>query len=169
MPKLNQLTGSLRQIADALAVDRSVIARLVKDRGINPIGRAGAHPTYAVRDLAAALRESDPERESPFQQLARAKAARERMKLAAEARELIPRLEVQQGYAKIMKAAAHSLDTLPDLLERDCGLSPAAIARTERAIDALRVELHRALVADGQGDTTAATDSPTRDEETPNA
>lgn len=152
MTQNQRLAGSFRQIAEALGVDRSVLSRIVKDRGIKPASGKGVRATFFVRDLADAIRDADPARESPFQQLARVKAARERIKLQQEAGQLIPREECRAGYAAAFKELARTLDTIPDVLERDCGASAAMLMRTEREIDRLRDDLYRRLVAaEGQG------------------
>jgi len=152
--KQKPLAGSLRQLSEALGEDRSTLARLVKEVEIEPVGRSGAHPTYAVRDLVAALRATgddgapDPSKMSPFARAAHYRGERDRQRLAADAGELIPVDDVHDQYSAIMKIVARTFDTLPDLLERDVGLPAAAVARLERALDAARTELHRQLVAE---------------------
>ena len=39
------------------------------------------------------------------------------------------------------KAVVQSLETLPDILERDCGLSPGALVRVQQVIDDLRDQM----------------------------
>ena len=39
------------------------------------------------------------------------------------------------------KAVVMVLETLPDVLERDCALSPAAVARVQSVIDDLRDQM----------------------------
>lgn len=140
------LAGSERQIADALGVDRSVIARLVKAHRIRAAGRAGRYPTYYVRDLAARLREQDPSRLSPFERAAHFKALNEELRARERAGELCERHDVERQFTAQAGLFKRMADTLPDLLERDVGLTSAAVARVERAVDAFRIELHRQLL-----------------------
>lgn len=155
------LKGSERQIADALGVDRSVIARLVKAHRIPAAGRAGRYATYLVRDLAARLREQDPGRMSAFERKAHFQGLRDQLRFEKEAGRLCERDDVERLFAEQTKLFAQMADTLPEILERDAGLSGGAVMRTERAIDAFRVEVHRQLVA--------LTDSKPNDEENDDA
>ena len=51
------------------------------------------------------------------------------------------------------KAVVQVLETLPDILERDCALSPAAVARVQSVIDDLRDQIaQRVLDAEPEED-----------------
>lgn len=170
MTKAQRLTGSVRRAAEALDVDRSILARVIAERGIKPAGREGGHPVFFLSDLARAIRDSDPDRESPNNQLARARAARERLKFEQEAGRLCPVDEVRRGYAEWVLLVVMVLETLPDILERDVGLPAIAIARTEKAIDGLRLELYRRLAGrEPPQEPAAGTDPPTTTKETHHA
>jgi uncharacterized protein DUF1441 len=113
---------------------------------------AGKSDLYALRDALRAWLTSneagfDPENLDPFRRVAHYKAGIERLKLDAATRELIPRIEVEQEQARILRSVALTLDTLPDVIERDCGATPNQVARIERAVDDLREALYVALVA----------------------
>src|SRR5690348_1984354 len=110
MKKDQRLAGSIRQIAEALAVDRSILARLIADRRIKPASHKSAHPTYHVRDCAEALRENDPERESAHAQLARARAARERLKFEQEAGRLLTLDDAEREFARVAAEVARVYD-----------------------------------------------------------
>lgn len=144
-------TASIRAWAEAFGIDRDTLGRRLTENGAKPagVGERG-HPEYSWPDLhvAAFGTNQDPDKLDPFRRKAHYQCEIDKTKLAELRGELIPREEVEQGYARIMKAVARSMDTLPDFLERDCGASGAILARVERAVDSLRVELHRALVAE---------------------
>ena len=78
---------------------------------------------------------------SPSDRRAFWQAENERLKYERETGELIPAYEVAQEMSAQAKAVVQSLETLPDILERDCGLSPSALIRVQQAIDDLRDQM----------------------------
>jgi hypothetical protein len=61
---------------------------------------------------------------------------------------LLPVEQSRAELAFVVKASVQLLETLPDVLDRDCGLGHEAIARVEAALDALRENLYAALMGD---------------------
>ena len=59
--------------------------------------------------------------------------------------ELIPVLDYQREMAGVVKTLVSGLQTLPDILERDAGLTGEAVVRAQSVIDALRERLHQEL------------------------
>jgi hypothetical protein len=90
----------------------------------------------------------DPDKLEPFKRQAHYKAELQKLQLETETREVIPRIEVEQEQARILRIVALMLDTLPDVLERDCGLAATMVARVEKALDQVRESLHKALTDD---------------------
>ncbi len=84
----------------------------------------------------------DPRDLSPRERLEYYKAERERLRLAEEEGELVPAAEVEDQIAGLVKLLVQTLDTLPDLLERDVAISPDAIARAQEIVDALRQDMY---------------------------
>ncbi|MER1978323.1 DUF1441 family protein [Pseudocitrobacter faecalis] len=76
-----------------------------------------------------------PDRKAWFQ------SERERLKFQQETGELIPASEVSREFSSMAKAVVQVLETLPDILERDCAMTPAAIIRVQDAIDDLRDQI----------------------------
>ena len=72
----------------------------------------------------------------------------ERIKLEKEMRSLVPVEEVHREMSRLAKSIASSLDSLPDLLERDAGLPADAIDLVEGVTDNLREQMYRAIVDD---------------------
>jgi hypothetical protein len=110
---------------------------------------------YALRDairawLAPSESGLDPQQLDPFRRLSHYKAELERLKLEAEMRELIPSADVEQEMARILKIIAQLLDTLPDIIERDCGATADQVKRIERAIDDVRESLFNELANEVQ-------------------
>jgi phage terminase Nu1 subunit (DNA packaging protein) len=76
-----------------------------------------------------------PDRKAWFQ------SERERLKFQQETGELIPASEVVREFSSMAKAVVQVLETLPDILERDCAMTPAAVVRVQRVIDDLRDQI----------------------------
>jgi len=89
----------------------------------------------------------------PREQLDFVRAQRENLKLGQEQRQLIPASEVERIASEAFKSLALVLSTLPDALERGCGLQPDAVARAQTIIDDARESLYVALVGAMQAPT----------------
>lgn len=76
-----------------------------------------------------------PDRKAWFQ------SERERLKFQQETGELIPASEVVREFSSMAKAVVQVLETLPDILERDCAMTPAAVVRVQKVIDDLRDQI----------------------------
>jgi len=144
---------SLRQFADESGRDRDTIGKRVKAAGLNPAGKRGGHPVYRLRDLLQAAYvtdddgQMDPDRLDPFARHAFYKGEREKMQLQVERSELLSSLEVEQRFAAVFKAVADCLDTLPDLIERDCAATPMQVERIQTRLDEVREDLYERLNA----------------------
>jgi len=66
----------------------------------------------------------------------------ERVKLEVQLRSLLSADEVHLEMSRLAKAVTTTLDSLPDILERDCDLSPEAILRVQDSVDALREQMY---------------------------
>lgn len=84
----------------------------------------------------------DPSGMTPKDRLDHYRAERERLKLEQETGSLIPAAEVESVTAEAMKTLAQTLDTLPDVLERDAGLSGETVQIVQRVIDAARESMY---------------------------
>ncbi|VTP62147.1 Protein of uncharacterised function (DUF1441) [Serratia rubidaea] len=76
-----------------------------------------------------------PDRKAWFQ------SERERLKFEQETNELIPAEDVAREFSAMAKAMVQVLETLPDILERDCALPPSAVSRVQSIIDDLRDQI----------------------------
>ena len=95
----------------------------------------------------------DPSGMTPKDRLDHYRAERERLKLEQETGSLIPAAEVESVTAEVMKTLAQTLDTLPDVLERDAGISGEAVQIVQRVIDSARESMYSDVVrlVDGNG------------------
>ena len=152
---------------------RSVIARLlnISERRLNQLVIEGVIPKAGRNQypLAGCIRgyvtflqsdnlggnSNDPDNMNPFNRRAFYQSELDKIKLQSERRELIPRLEVEQEMAALLKMVAEYFDTLSDVLERDCGLDPSVLSKVEERLDRTRNELHVRFTEDADARGTA--------------
>lgn len=77
----------------------------------------------------------------PSDRLSHWKAENERLKFEQDTGQLIPADEVAREFSLMAKAVVMVLETLPDVLERDCALTPVAVSRVQSVIDDLRDQM----------------------------
>ena len=87
----------------------------------------------------------DPSTMTPKDRLDHYRALREQSKHQQEIGELIPAAEYEQALSSSLKQVAVTLESLPDMLERDAGLPGPAVEKAITIIDALRERLYKAL------------------------
>ena len=90
--------------------------------------------------------EDDPEKLDPKSRLDWYRGTRERTKHLEESGELIPSAQYEQALASAFKAVAQTLESLPDVLERDAGIDGAGVERCQSVIDRVRDDLYGALI-----------------------
>jgi phage terminase Nu1 subunit (DNA packaging protein) len=90
--------------------------------------------------------DTDPEQLSPKDRLDWYRGTREKTKHMMEAGDLIPAAEYERALSTALKSVAMTLESLPDLLERDAAIPPEAVEKTIQIIDRLREQMHSALV-----------------------
>ena len=88
-----------------------------------------------------------------YEKLARAKAKREsyralmaEMEYRQKAGELIPVAVHERELAAVLKVVAVTIESLPDVLERDAGISGEAVARCQLICDRTREGLYKRLI-----------------------
>jgi hypothetical protein len=109
--------------------------------------RAGAGGVPGVRGARPKTEQNDA-----YTILAKAKAKRETYKAHIEelkykeaAKELVPVRDYELALASGFKAVAATLESLPDILERDVGLTGAQVEKVQMVIDRLRDDLYGRL------------------------
>jgi hypothetical protein len=157
-----ELLYSLGTWAAELGVSRDVFRRVLSEAGIQPAGKKSGHPVYRGRDVIAAWithvnggDERDPDKLPPMERRAHYQAEHEKLRLQVERGELVPAIEVEQGHGQIFAIVTQAFDTLPDVLERDAGLSPLQLARVEKHLDELREALYQRLADDETDDAVS--------------
>lgn len=145
--ELRNFRLNINQLAAMTDLHRQTVAARLSNVPLAP----GSNPKlklYSVLDILTVLltRTADPslieiDKLQPQDRKAWFQAERERLKFEQETSQLIPSSDVSREYSSIAKAVVQVLETLPDILERDCGLQPAAVARVQSVIDDLRDQM----------------------------
>lgn len=144
MENLHELKLNINQIAEVTGLHRQTVSQRVA--GLTPaIGSNSKLKLYPLRDLLlsglAEKMTADVDSLSPADRRAFWQAENERLKYERDTGELIPAFEVSQEMSALAKAVVQTLETLPDILERDCGLPTSAVIRLQQEIDDLRDQL----------------------------
>jgi hypothetical protein len=136
---------SISELSAELQQSRETIRKRLAELGIKPAGKRRHYPVFRLRDAIRALLsgpDADPGKLDPFRRKAHWQAEQAELRVAVDRGELIAREDVLATYAAALKPIRLVLETLPDILERDAGLSAQQVTRAERAIDDLREHLH---------------------------
>jgi hypothetical protein len=156
---------SISALAAEFGMDRKTVSKRLGEAGIDPIGQVKKYDVYRMRDAVKALFRVpvergvpgdsdeeepalDPQRMLPTDRKAWFQSENERLKYERAKRHLIPDAEHEEGIADVIKSCVQVMDTLPDRLERECRLPPAAVALVVKAIDGVREDLYGGLAGD---------------------
>jgi hypothetical protein len=142
--ELENVRLNLNQLAAITGAHRQTIAARLKNVELAP-GSNAKLKLYTLPDVLAELVKSAPvadvDQMLPPDRKAWFQSERERLKFEQEISELIPAAEVTREFSSMAKAMVQVLETLPDILERDCALSPSAVSRVQSIIDDLRDQI----------------------------
>ncbi len=145
------LLASLSAFARAFGTDRETLRNCIVENEIQPAGERAGHKLWALRHVyqawTATPEEQDPDKLSPFKRRAWYQGEREKLALQVSRGELVDALEVERTLGRLMQVLARGLETVLDVIERDCGLSPSQASAGEKHIDEIREELYRELTA----------------------
>ena len=148
-----EILFSIGTWAAELGTSRDVLRRVLAHAGVVAAGTRSGHPIYRGRDVCqawathlGASADNDPDKLPPIERKAHWQAEREKLHLGLERGDVVASLDVEQRYASRNKLIDQAIETAPDVLERDVGLSSTQAARLEKHLDELRVVLHRLLV-----------------------
>lgn len=149
---------SIRAFSEETGVHRDTIGKRIDDAGLKPSGDRGGHPVYRLKDLLTAVNggvdgHQDPDELEPFKRKAYYQAEREKLQLQTERGELIPRIETEREQARIITVLVQAMDTLPDILERDCGATPSQLEKIEKICDHVREQIYGDLTQNEDADS----------------
>lgn len=142
---------SISGLARIFGRDRRTVTKAIQEHGIEPAGRSGAHATYQIGQVAAALfapaTGAANDEMTPKERLDHWRAENERIKHLRETGVLLHvedvRLEV---VVTLLKPVVTMLDSLPDRVDRRCQLSPEQHAAMCQEIDRERERLYQELL-----------------------
>lgn len=142
---LSRRQVNVSQLAELVGMNRNHVARRLHE--LELVGGNGEN--LKLYELGKALQKlltpsmQENGEMSPQDRKAWYQSENERLKFEEAERQLLPVDEVAREYAVLSKAVVMVLETLPDILERDCALTPAAVTRVQDIIDDLRDEMAR--------------------------
>lgn len=147
---------SISALSTEFGMTRETVRKRLADAGVAASGKRASYPVFRLKDVLSALtgggNTDDPGGMDPYKRKAYYQAEHEKLQLQVARRELIPRIESEQEMAAMFKITAECFDTLPDVLERDCGLSPLVLVSLEDQLDKAREQLYQRLVAEEPDD-----------------
>ena len=138
---------SLSALSREFGVARETVGKRLASAGVQPDGERKGYPVYRLgpscrallqAEMTAAGKVDNPSDLPPMERRAWYQSERERVHLEKEQQHLVPAEDVREQLALVLKITGQFLDTLPDVLERDCRLPPDAIAVVEQRIDLAR-------------------------------
>lgn len=150
---IDELLWTATRYSDVLRLDRRAVAQALETA---PFQTRNGHRVWHLRDGMPAIfqrvgggaKANDPDLLAPKDALDYYRAQREKIKLEIETGESIPSADVERMTANAFKSLAQSLESLPDDLERNCGLDPLTVNSLQRAVDDARERLYTNLIAD---------------------
>ncbi|UXE39617.1 DUF1441 family protein [Raoultella ornithinolytica] len=154
--EIASLKLNINQLAGITGVHRQTVAARLK----NVTPAAGSNSklklflvTEILTELMIPTISENLENMTPSDRLSHWRAENERIKFEQDTGQLIPADEVAREFSLMAKAVVMVLETLPDVLERDCALTPSAVARVQSVIDDLRDQMaQKVLEAEAEED-----------------
>lgn len=146
---------SIARLAEEFGLDRRTATKRLREAGVPPMGKRSGHDVYRLRDAAPALVDLvmpageggvvDPRDLPPMERRAYFQSENERLKVETTVGKLVPAAEVEADMAHLVKQVTQTLETLPDVLERDCALSPEQVVQVQESCDELRQAMWEAV------------------------
>ncbi|WP_027853842.1 DUF1441 family protein [Marinobacterium litorale] len=169
MAEINRIedaySWNITRLAEAFGFHRGTIRQRLNAAGVIPSGVRNGANVYALKDAGPAIFADvvvaggvNPDELPPTEMRAWYQAQNERVKLEQTLRGLVVAEEVHREMGSLAKAVATTLDSLPDILERDCGLPGEAVDRVQSVIDSLRDQMYQRIIEDDELDGECAAD-----------
>ncbi|TCQ91604.1 uncharacterized protein DUF1441 [Rahnella sp. JUb53] len=147
--EIASLKLNINQLAGITGVHRQTVAGRLKN--VDPAPGSNAKlKLFSVTDVLTELMtptvSGDVAEMTPSDRLAHWKAENERLSFEQSMGQLIPAEDVAREFSVMAKAVVQVLETLPDVLERDCALPPSAVMRVQNIIDDLRDQIAQKVI-----------------------
>ncbi|MES1927528.1 DUF1441 family protein [Salinisphaera sp. T31B1] len=142
----NAYNWNASKLAKAFGLHRNTVMNRLNEADIRPVAKQGNAPLYALKDAGPALfahhfatgNALDPDTLDPQSRKAWYQSENERLEFEKAQRHLVPDADVAAEQALLVKAIVNGLDSLPDVLERECGLNAEQLEAVVAEIDAMR-------------------------------
>lgn len=148
-----QAGWSISQLASEFGMDRKTVSKRLREAGVAPTGKRGGYDVYRLHDAVQPLfgrtdaeAAANPRDLPPLERRAFYQSENERLKVEVATGALVPAPEVESDYADFVKLVAQFFDTLPDVLERDCGLTGEQVERVQEACDRVRQQMFEKVI-----------------------
>jgi len=147
---------SIARLAESFGMSRTTVASRLAMYGVQPDGRRNGYPVYRLKDAAAALVGSagtdaegnlDPRFLPPQQRNAWYQSEARRLDVEMTTGQLIPAAQHEADLSDMTKEFVQFLETLPDVMERDCGLTPEQVVAMAESVDRTRESFYQRIVA----------------------
>ena len=132
-------------------MSRNTVSKRLREKNVQPSSKQSGSFVYHLKDAGPALFASEggvsvgafsePDKMPPNMRKDWFQSENERVKLEKSLGLLCDSEDVARNLALQAKAVIQVLETLPDILERDCGLQPNQVMKVQRSIDDLRDNL----------------------------
>lgn len=131
-------------LAEALCIDRRSVHNRLED--LKPDGYLNdRYPGWFLRNAIPRLFARteagdvvDPDDLSPKERRDWWEGTKTMVNLQEKAGELIPVDDVRRQMSTLVQSIISEFETLPDILERDCGADPGMVLRVQAAVDKVR-------------------------------
>jgi Protein of unknown function (DUF1441) len=140
---------SISQLADEFDMDRRTVRKRLD--GVAPCGQRKGNPAWRLKVatphvlLAAGGSEFDDEAVSQRERNEYYDAELKKLKLEVQQKLYIKREEYRADLKEVMQIMVSGVDTLPDMLERECGLDPLLMDALRSRIDVIRETMAEAI------------------------
>lgn len=159
MAEINRIEDAyawnITRLAEAFGLHRETVRKRLNAANVAPSGIRNGINVYAIKDAAPAIfadvvlgGDGDPDTLPPTERRAWYQSENERVKLEQELRQLVRVEDAHREMSSIAKAVTTTLESLPDILERDCGIDAESVARVQDVIDGIRAQLYERIIED---------------------
>lgn len=143
---------TIAQTARVFKLDRKTVALRIRAAGLAPVGSNSGFPLYDAADLARVCfapprREliDDPNLLPPKERKEWYQSETERLRYETMIKEAVKASDVAREFAAIAKIVVTALDGLPDLMERDLGISAEDADKVQLITDRVRQTIYERI------------------------
>ena len=135
---------SITGLASEFGFSRETVKNRINKCNVKPDGRRRGNPVYRLRDCIVPITDrengevKDPKKLPPMERRAWYASEKDRQITEEKDGMLIPVEDHRKSLAEVIQSTVQVLETLPDVLERDCGLPADQIDMVEKIIDSER-------------------------------